>query len=246
VLDSVILNASDKEALVQDITKFRESKQRYSQLGVPYHRGYLLHGPPGTGKTSLVSALSAHFALSVYCVNLTEFNDRSLMAAVSQIPRNAVLLFEDIDCMKSGQARVPIASDAVRSEDKPKESGGNGVTLSGLLNVLDGFFAPTGVLFMMTTNHIEALEPALLRPGRIDYKLYLGNASDAQKVELYQRFFREASKSEAQDFVASCRSTETMAEFQGLLLALADAPVDSKRGHRSQSITKEELESVLA
>jgi chaperone BCS1 len=246
LLDSVILNASDKEALVQDITKFRESKQRYSQLGVPYHRGYLLHGPPGTGKTSLVSALSAHFALSVYCVNLTEFNDRSLMAAVSQIPRNAVLLFEDIDCMKSGQARVPIASDAVRSEDKPKESGGNGVTLSGLLNVLDGFFAPTGVLFMMTTNHIEALEPALLRPGRIDYKLYLGNASDAQKVELYQRFFREASKSEAQDFVASCRSTETMAEFQGLLLALADAPVDSKRGHRSQSITKEELESVLA
>jgi chaperone BCS1 len=72
----------------------------------------------------------------------------------------------------------------------------------------------------MTTNRIEVLDPALLRPGRIDYKLYLGKASDRQKIELYQRFFPEASESEAQDFVESYRSAETMAEFQGLLLGL--------------------------
>ena len=86
--------------------------------------------------------------------------------------------------------------------------------------MLDGFYAPANVLFVMTTNRIEVLDEALLRPGRIDYRLYLGKASDRQKVELYRRFFPEASEFEAQDFVESSRSAETMAEFQGLLLAL--------------------------
>jgi chaperone BCS1 len=229
LLESVVLQPGDKESLVEDIARFRKSKQRYSRLGVPYHRGYLLYGPPGTGKTSLVSAVAAHFALSVYCVNLTEFNDRSLMAAVSQIPRDSVLLFEDIDCMKSGQKRQP-ADGADKQDGKtPKEGINNGVTLSGLLNVLDGFFAPTGVLFMMTTNHVD---PALLRPGRIDYKLYLGKASEAQKVDLYLRFFPDASEMEAREFVRTCGTSETMAEFQGLLLALAPDPATLYSGDR--------------
>ena len=93
------------------------------------------------------------------------------------------------------------------------------MTLSGLLNVLDGFFAPENVVFVMTTNHKEMLDPALLRPGRIDYRLYMGEASDRQRVELYRRFFPEATETEGIEFVqAHC--TETMAEFQGLLLAL--------------------------
>jgi chaperone BCS1 len=89
-----------------------------------------------------------------------------------------------------------------------------------LLNVLDGFHAPNGVLFIMTTNHVEKLDQALLRPGRIDYRLYLGKASGRQKVELYRRFFPESSESEAREFVEASQSAETMAEFQGLLLAL--------------------------
>ena len=72
----------------------------------------------------------------------------------------------------------------------------------------------------MTTNHVEKLDQALLRPGRIDYKLYLGKASDQQKIELYRRFFPDTSELEARDFVEASQSAETMAEFQGLLLAL--------------------------
>jgi len=225
MLDSVVLEPGEKEHLLQDVAQFRRSKQRYQRLGVPYHRGYLFYGPPGTGKTSLVSALAAHFGLSVYIINLSDFTDRSLMSAVNQVPAHSVLLFEDIDCMKGSQPRAvtdsvsgPNASATLNT--KENVSAQNGVTLSGLLNVLDGFYAPTGVLFVMTTNHVEKLDPALLRPGRIDYKLCLGRASDHQKVELYRRFFPDSSEVEAWEFVEASRSAETMAEFQGLLLAL--------------------------
>ena len=224
-LESVILKTGEKERLVQDIEQFRASKERYEQLGVPYHRGYLFYGPPGTGKTSLVSALAARFGMSIYGVSLGDFNDKSLTRAIQDVPTDSVILFEDIDCMKTGKARP----DADEREKKPwPEKPGDetdsaerlGVTLSGLLNVLDGFHAPENVLFVMTTNHIEALDPALLRPGRIDYRLLLNTASNEQKIALYQRFFPVASASEAREFVEAHHSAETMAEFQGLLLAL--------------------------
>src|SRR5207302_8680283 len=138
----------------------------------------------------------------------------------NQIATNSVLLFEDIDCMKSSKARVPGTSSAQTRDEKETVAERNGVTLSGLLNALDGFYAPTNVLYMMTTNRIETLDEALLRPGRIDYRLYLGEASKEQKIELYRRFFPSASKYEATEFVESHLSAATMAEFQGLLLAL--------------------------
>ena len=229
-LASVILQPGEKEHLLEDVAQFRRSKQRYEVLGVPYHRGYLFHGPPGTGKTSLVSALAAHFGLSIYVINLGEFNDRSLMGAVNQVPTNSVLLFEDIDCMRGSQSReragLGSGRNATATPGMKENASTNGVTLSGLLNVLDGFHAPSGVLFVMTTNHVEKLDPALLRPGRVDYKLFLGKASDQQKAELFRRFFGDASEHEAQEFIEASQSAETMAEFQGLLLALEQAEED--------------------
>lgn len=225
LLESVILKPGEKEHMLQDLEKFRASRDRYRRLGVPYHRGYLLYGPPGTGKTSLVSALGAKFGISIYVVNLTEFSDRTLKTAINDVPENSIILFEDIDCMRAGHRRD---EPAKAGESHPKAEDGRekgtsqpplGVTLSGLLNVLDGFFAPENVVFVMTTNHMEMLDPALLRPGRIDYRLYMGEASDRQRVELYRRFFPEATEAEAMEF-AQAHGTETMAEFQGVLLAL--------------------------
>lgn len=225
-LESVILKPGEKELLIQDVEKFKTSKKRYCELGVPYHRGYLLYGPPGTGKTSLASALAQRFGMSIYAINLNDFNDRTLITAINNVPSNSVILFEDIDCMSSGKTR------AAPSEWSPKKKGLTscadedevldrlGVTLSGLLNVLDGFSAPENVLFVMTSNRIETLDRALLRPGRIDYRLYMGEASEQQKIELYRRFFPSASEFEALVFVETHGSAGTMAEFQGLLLEL--------------------------
>jgi chaperone BCS1 len=148
--------------------------------------------------------------------------------------------------MRGGKARELAAPSSATAEDKKsRESTADksGVTLSGLLNVLDGFYAPTGVLFMMTTNRIEALDSALLRPGRIDYRLYLGKASREQKMELYRRFFPGASDVEACDMVDACASEETMAEFQGLLLEMAEDPAAAKRAVLT-GVLDEEVETV--
>ena len=229
LLESVILKLGEKEHLIEDVRKFRTSRERYRRLGVPYHRGYLLYGPPGTGKTSLVSGLGAKFGMSIYAVNLNEFNDRTLKSAINNVPENSVVLFEDIDCMKTGNARTPADNwpptpAPGNGSEKNDPADRLGVTLSGLLNVLDGFNAPENVLFVMTTNRIETLDPALLRPGRIDYKLFMGQAAKSQKIELYRKFFPEASEAEAKEFVEAQYSAETMAEFQGLLLALEQDP----------------------
>lgn len=223
LLESVVLKPGEKEHLIQDLERFRASATRYRNLGVPYHRGYLLYGPPGTGKSSLVSALAAKFGMCIYVVNLSELNDRILKKAMNSVPENSVILFEDIDCMRAGNRRAELTPGNVvtakmdaGSSTTPDQGG---VTLSGLLNVLDGFHAPDNVIFFMTTNHMEALDAALLRPGRIDYRLFMGEAADSQKVVLYRRFFPAVTEADARAFTEA-HSVETMAEFQGLLLSL--------------------------
>ena len=142
---------------------------------------------------------------------------------MNSVPENSVILFEDIDCMKAGNRRQEAVGQkhalllAADAQNAGADRGG--VTLSGLLNVLDGFHAPDNVIFVMTTNDVAALDSALLRPGRIDYRLFMGEAAELQKAELYRRFFPEATDIEAREFAESY-SVETMAEFQGLLLAL--------------------------
>jgi chaperone BCS1 len=227
LVESVLLKPGEKEHLMQDIERFRASRERYQRLGVPYHRGYLLYGPPGTGKTSLVSALAAKFGMSIYVVNLAEMNDRTLKKSMNWVPENSVILFEDIDCMKTATRRLEMDERQAQHENGVKISvaatstGQGGVSLSGLLNVLDGFCAPENVIYVMTTNDADAIDPALLRPGRIDYKLFLGPACESQKVALYRRFFPDASERDAREF-AQAHWVDTMAEFQGLLLALEE------------------------
>ena len=107
----------------------------------------LLYGPPGTGKTSLVSALGAKFGMSIYAMNLTELNDRTLKIAIGSVPANSIILFEDIDCMKAGNRRPETGEWADKAiqplgNEKADPADRFGVTLSGLLNVVDGFHAP--------------------------------------------------------------------------------------------------------
>ncbi|KAF9559755.1 hypothetical protein EC968_006480 [Mortierella alpina] len=176
---SVILAEGLKEELLSDITTFRNSAQWYHDRGVPYRRGYLLHGPPGTGKTSFIVALAGHLRMSVCIVNLgiSGLNDQQLDQLLNNAPRNSILLMEDVDAalVKRKAGRI--------------QEGSNNVTLSGILNALDGITAQEGSVVFMTTNHIRKLAPALIRPGRCDRKMLFDYADEHQVRGMFLKFF---------------------------------------------------------
>jgi chaperone BCS1 len=205
-----------KNVLIADIDRFKDSAKWYDQMGVPYHRGYLLYGPPGTGKTSLVSGLASHYKSTVYVVKLNEMSDSKLQDAVRDAGSNSMIVLEDIDCAVSGVVKK--REEKEDSTDSPKEDKPGGLTLSGLLNVLDGMQTPSGAQFFMTTNHIDKLDAALLRPGRTDVRVFLGAATDWQKSQMYMRFFPKSDGLEALNFVMSKPQAVSMADFQEELM----------------------------
>lgn len=174
-LDTVILKGNQKEAIVADLDDFLNKEYAYSRLGVPYHRGYLFHGPPGTGKTSIAKALAFHFNLNVYYIPLpTIENDNKLIRLLASVPPRSVLLLEDIDIVHGARER----------DDKEK-----GVTLSGLLNSLDGMITPHGLITIMTTNDMSVLDKALIRPGRVDRCEEITYLDDEQLNRLIEMMF---------------------------------------------------------
>jgi chaperone BCS1 len=224
-LEAVILKDDEKQKLIADAREFLTSKERYLNLGIPYHRGYIFYGPPGTGKTSLVSGMASELGMPIYLLNIADLSDKSLKDAMMGVPENSIILFEDIDAAGLEKRQLigqdeedELSPDGTKMEKAVKSIFSVSLTsLTGLLNVLDGFHAPSGVIFVMTTNKIDALDDALLRPGRIDYRLYLGQADAKQKAALFTRFFpKEAG--DADSVVANRPPDETMAEFQGWLL----------------------------
>jgi len=213
-LDSVILDEDLAEDLIADARDFLKSAAWYEEVGIPYRRGYLLHGPPGCGKTSFCQALAGELKLDICMLNLANKNltDNSLAENLRLAPANAIVLLEDVDAI--------FVDRTAASSSKSDDGSGNsqGVTFSGLLNALDGVGAQEGRLFFATTNHLEKLDEALVRPGRCDVKVCLKKASRTQAAKLYERFYPNEAVM-AQEFAACLPEYElSMAQLQGFLL----------------------------
>lgn len=176
-LDSIILAEGVKEDLIDDLETFFGNEDRYARIGIPWHRGYLFHGPPGNGKSSLASSIAHRYRMSLYNLPLSGVkDDRALAENISRINDNSVLLLEDIDIFSKSIGRTQAES---------------GPTLAGLLNALDGVSTPHGLMTFMTTNHIETLDPALIRPGRIDKRIELTAPTQHQVEQMFEYVYNE-------------------------------------------------------
>jgi chaperone BCS1 len=180
-IETVVLPEAQKAKLLRDIERFRRRKQWYLDRGIPYRRGFLFEGPPGCGKTSLVMALAGHFSLPIYVLNLGSLSsDDDLFKAVMSVPENALLLIEDIDAATTAKPRKSKPVEPTKPGE-PAEKEEATLTLSGLLNALDGTFSRDGRVLVLTTNHPENIDPALIRPGRADIREHIG-AIEAPEV----------------------------------------------------------------
>ncbi|KFA51595.1 hypothetical protein S40293_03910 [Stachybotrys chartarum IBT 40293] len=233
-LDTVHFDQELKGELLADIRHFLAPRSQllYQSRSMPYRRGYLFYGPPGTGKSSLSVAIAGEFGLDLFEVKIPSVGtDADLEQMFQEIPPRCVVLLEDIDAVWTDRRRNDgSANDASQLTN---------CTLSGVLNVLDGVGSQEGRIVIMTTNRPEQLDSALIRPGRVDMKVYLGNISRKSAEEMFLRMFSSdlsyppnCQKEEIQDLAKQFarqipHDTFTPSQLQGFFQLHLDNPQDA-------------------
>lgn len=192
------------EDLLEDVETFLRSKAVYDELGIPYRRGYLLAGPPGTGKSSLILAVASHFGMPIYLVPLSgaAMTGERLAWMLLNCRKPSLVALEDVDCLKVATSRDSNASD--------------GLTMADLLNVVDGIGASEDRVLFMTANRPESLDAALTRAGRVDRKFFVGYARDDELRRFYERMARTHTVTPWPEFRAALPGQATIADAQAL------------------------------
>ncbi|KAK3986974.1 P-loop containing nucleoside triphosphate hydrolase protein [Cladorrhinum sp. PSN332] len=197
-LETVHFDEKIKQELVADIENYLDANTRkfYNKRGIPYRRGFLLHGPPGTGKTSLSLALAGLFGLELYLLHVPSVReDGTLEKLFTTLPRRCIVLLEDVDAvgLRRTPAKIEDEKDGNEDDDDSdsdtERNSSNRITLAGFLNVLDGVASQEGRIVLMTSNHAEKLDRALVRPGRVDRMIYLGNISQRSSELMFLRMY---------------------------------------------------------
>ncbi len=188
----------NKDDLLNDLKQFENSFKWYNDRAIPYKRGYLFYGEPGNGKSSLSTALSVHLDRDIFILNLnTVEDDNKLINLFTTIIENIILLLEDVDsCFE-------------KRENKQQTK----ISFSSLLNCLDGVFAKENIIVIMTTNHKDKLDPALIRAGRIDMKIEVSNPAK-NTVEKYINTFYNTNI-QLKKYKDNCRS---MVDIQNICI----------------------------
>lgn len=175
-LNTVHLAPRQMDRIITALDVFAGIEERYLALGLPWHIGFLFHGPPGTGKSSIARAMATHFRRNLYYLSLSSLeSDETLFQAVASIRPNSMVLLEDVDTVRAMVDR--------RSADE------GGVSMSAVLNVLDGVMTPHGLVKVLSTNDLGALDPAVYRSGRVDVVERIDFATAATANAIYRSAF---------------------------------------------------------
>ncbi|XP_047313438.1 AAA-ATPase At5g57480-like [Impatiens glandulifera] len=190
--DTLAMDPKKKEEIMADLKDFAKGQSFYQKTGRAWKRGYLLYGPPGTGKSSMIAAMANYLGYDIYDLELTEVHTNSeLRKLLMKTSSKSIIVIEDIDCSIDFTNRKSAKSSGNHSSSSSSgglplggggggnDGGGNSITLSGLLNFTDGLWSCCGSerIFVFTTNHIEKLDPALLRSGRMDMHIFMSYCS---------------------------------------------------------------------
>ncbi|CAN1758258.1 AAA-ATPase At5g17760 [Linum perenne] len=178
--ETLAMEPALKDAIIRDLDQFRNRREFYRQVGRAWKRGYLLHGPPGTGKSTMVAAMANYLKFDVYDLQLTSIKtDADLRRILMATGDKSILVIEDIDCSCDLPDR-----NKVKLKSQPQ------ITLSGLLNFIDGLWSSCGDerIIVFTTNHKEKLDPALLRPGRMDMHIHMSYCSNEGFKQLARNY----------------------------------------------------------
>ncbi|KAM7280769.1 hypothetical protein ACFE04_007903 [Oxalis oulophora] len=186
--ETLAMNPRKKKEIMDDLERFSKAKEYYARIGKAWKRGYLLYGPPGTGKSTMIAAIANFLNYDIYDLELTAVKDNTVLRKLFiETSSKSIIVIEDIDCSLdlTGQREETSTKDKCKEEnpqlplDKEKQEKGQNVrskvTLSGLLNVIDGIWSSSGGdrLVIFTTNYVEKLDKALVRKGRMDKHIEL-------------------------------------------------------------------------
>lgn len=210
-INSIALNDDIVNDLIADIVKFKSSENYYKRKGIPYRRGYLFSGLPGTGKTSTIVAIASYFNANIYYLNLNqrEISDTELNDLMCSVPKYSFIVIEDID------------TASVSERDKKKKKSDNSkMSFSGLLNVIDGIGAYENSLLFVTTNRPQKLDDALIRPGRMDRHIKFDYATGKQIEEMFAWLCDDYETGKYNDTinVLAAKKDLTTADVQGIIL----------------------------
>jgi hypothetical protein len=185
-LSTVYLRENVLDGIMEKVDKFFSPETRgiYLSFGIPYKSVQLVHGPPGTGKTSLIKSIASQLDCDLYILPISkDMLDTNLVDAFSYINDNEekerIIVIEDIDTLFDGERK--------EGDDK------NGITLQAFLNCLDGFTCVEGTMLFLTANKPEVLDFAMIRSCRIDNKIKLDYADKYQTEKMFQTFLPEQS-----------------------------------------------------
>lgn len=234
-LDTVFVDDSIKRRLVERMEWFLGAEAWHAARGVPWKFGVVLHGPPGTGKTSLIHALASDFGFNIkYVKSLQGLGTAFLTGA-----RDDLFVIEDIDAIAGGLNRV--APEQTSARGGLEAYGGSGGGLHEVLNAMDGMQTPDGLKFIVTTNHIEKLDPAIVRPGRIDEVIEVGPLS----LDSARRMFRAFYGRDGIDGYAPHTGAELQSIFSTLGAHEAETFLARQAGARLAARARENAEKTI-